>query len=224
MAGHIASSSNIDWCTPLWITDGIREVFDDREIHLDPCSNLSSIHRVKAVVNFRLPQNDGLKDSWTQTMANGQLTRNAYVNPPFGAIYTHRVTKEVLLPKAFREVKQPEIRAQYERSTIADWVRRCSIYAPVVEIAQLGPANCDTQAWHTYIEGTASAALYVEGRIAFELIDPETGAVVGTGPAPMPCALAYWGHNVDRFRKIFRGRRREGGRGAVRVFDRRKGA
>lgn len=73
MSGYMESSERTDWCTPANIVNAVKEMFDI--IHLDPCSNEASI--VGARVNYILPTNDGLKDTWNYP--------TIYVNPPFGS-------------------------------------------------------------------------------------------------------------------------------------------
>lgn len=52
----------------------VRDFFEG-QIDLDPCSNQHSI--VRAKVEYRLPRQDGLKESWDFA--------TIYVNPPYGA-------------------------------------------------------------------------------------------------------------------------------------------
>ena len=61
------------WCTPPKYVDAIREFFGG-EIALDPCSNEYSI--VKATIEYRLPNSDGLKNLWNAS--------SIFVNPPYG--------------------------------------------------------------------------------------------------------------------------------------------
>lgn len=71
-AGRKINSDSQDWCTPPKYVSAVKEFFG--EIELDPCSNPKSI--VKAKVEYVLPKNDGLKDSWNFS--------TIYVNPPYG--------------------------------------------------------------------------------------------------------------------------------------------
>lgn len=73
-AGRRIVSINQTWCTPLKYVLAVRKVFGDR-ISLDPCSNEHSI--VDAKTEYRLPQSDGLRESWNFPFI--------YVNPPYGA-------------------------------------------------------------------------------------------------------------------------------------------
>ncbi len=73
-AGRTVNSNSQDWCTPAKYVDAVREVFRG-EIALDPCSNAHSI--VNASVEYRLPAQDGLAESWEYP--------TIYVNPPYGA-------------------------------------------------------------------------------------------------------------------------------------------
>jgi DNA N-6-adenine-methyltransferase (Dam) len=72
-AGRKINSQSQDWGTPGNYVQAVREFFDG-EIDLDPCSNSYSI--VKANVEYKLPERDGLKDSWNY--------KHIYVNPPYG--------------------------------------------------------------------------------------------------------------------------------------------
>ncbi len=72
-AGRTAKSSSREWGTPLKYVEAVRAVLG--EIQLDPCANQWSI--VKAVVEYKLPSQDGLKEPWNFT--------TIYVNPPYGA-------------------------------------------------------------------------------------------------------------------------------------------
>lgn len=68
-----AESVSQHWCTPPKYVKAIREFFGGR-IELDPCSNKYSI--VDAVVEYSLPENDGLHASWDY--------QTVFINPPYG--------------------------------------------------------------------------------------------------------------------------------------------
>ena len=72
-AGRKINTLSQDWGTPEKYVQAVKEFFSG-EIDLDPCSNQYSI--VGAKVEYRLPKNDGLKDSWH--------FQRIYVNPPYG--------------------------------------------------------------------------------------------------------------------------------------------
>ena len=72
-AGRNINSQSQDWGTPANYVQAVREFFEG-EIDLDPCSNSYSL--VKASVEYRLPERDGLKESWNY--------KRIYVNPPYG--------------------------------------------------------------------------------------------------------------------------------------------
>ena len=72
-AGRTLNTSSQDWGTPQKYIAAVRRVFDG-EIDLDPCSNEYSL--VDARVEYRLPFQDGLKESWN--------FRKIFVNPPYG--------------------------------------------------------------------------------------------------------------------------------------------
>lgn len=73
-AGRNVISDNKDWCTPPVYVEAVRRCFGTR-IHLDPCSNRYSI--VSARVEYRLPEKNGLLESWDFP--------TIFVNPPYGA-------------------------------------------------------------------------------------------------------------------------------------------
>ena len=73
-AGRTVNSQSVDWCTPKKYVDAVRKVFGGK-IALDPCSNEWSI--VNAKTEYRLPEHDGLKESWDFP--------TIYINPPYGA-------------------------------------------------------------------------------------------------------------------------------------------
>jgi hypothetical protein len=72
-AGRSVNTKSSSWCTPKKYVDAINKFFNG-EISLDPCSNEYSI--VNANVEYMLPYNDGLYESWD--------FKNIFVNPPYG--------------------------------------------------------------------------------------------------------------------------------------------
>lgn len=73
-AGRSIVSISQTWCTPPKYVRAVREVFGGT-VALDPCSNTHSV--VRAEVEYRLPECDGLHGSWDYP--------TIYVNPPYGA-------------------------------------------------------------------------------------------------------------------------------------------
>lgn len=73
-AGRQAMSETKDWCTPPNLLNSVRKVFGG-QIELDPCSNRHSL--VDAKVEYRLPADDGLHNSWDY--------KTIFVNPPYGS-------------------------------------------------------------------------------------------------------------------------------------------
>lgn len=73
-AGRHVNTLSHSWCTPHKYVNAIKRFWNGR-IDLDPCSNEYSI--VEAEVEYRLPEHDGLKESWNYP--------TVYVNPPYGA-------------------------------------------------------------------------------------------------------------------------------------------
>lgn len=72
-AGRTINTASQSWGTPLKYVNAVKAVFGG-QIDLDPCSNEFSI--VNAKTEYRLPQFDGLKESWN--------FGTIYVNPPYG--------------------------------------------------------------------------------------------------------------------------------------------
>ncbi len=73
-AGRTILSQSQHWCTPPKYVKAVRDVLGGA-IALDPCSNQHSV--VKAGTEYRLPEHDGLRESWDYP--------TIYVNPPYGA-------------------------------------------------------------------------------------------------------------------------------------------
>ncbi len=77
-AGRKINTFSQDWGTPEKYVEAIKEFFGGK-IGLDPCSNDNSI--VGALVEYKLPKNDGLSSSWNYS--------TIYVNPPYGLDKEH---------------------------------------------------------------------------------------------------------------------------------------
>ncbi|MCM1067388.1 MAG: phage N-6-adenine-methyltransferase [Muribaculaceae bacterium] len=71
-AGRHINTKSKSWCTPPKYVEAVERVLNT--IYLDPCSNEESI--VNAHINYMLPEQDGLKESWAFP--------TIYVNPPYG--------------------------------------------------------------------------------------------------------------------------------------------
>lgn len=72
-AGRTIISQSQNWGTPAKYVRAVKQFFGGF-IDLDPCSNEFSI--VEARVEYRLPQRDGLKETWNYP--------TIFVNPPYG--------------------------------------------------------------------------------------------------------------------------------------------
>ena len=72
-AGRKVRTQSQHWGTPEKYVRAVKDVFAG-SIGLDPCSNEFSI--VGAAVEYRLPAQDGLKESWDAS--------TIFVNPPYG--------------------------------------------------------------------------------------------------------------------------------------------
>lgn len=211
MGGHIADAGRTDWNTPKLIVETVRDVFGGI-IRLDPCSNEGSI--VHAASEYLLPYNDGLEDSWDYP--------SIFVNPPYGRCYMHIkdrfILDNVIVLDDIKSGKVPARVAglygqptgnkglqnklkldtqavrksgEYRTSTIRDWVLRAeeAYRSYGSEVVMLIPAAVDTKHWQESILETASALNLLRGRVHFD----------GVGPAPMACALVYWGAKANAF-------------------------
>jgi hypothetical protein len=216
---HNDVGNNIHWGSPAKVVDTVRDFFGGT-IDLDPCSNdTNSI--VRADVEYKLPYNDGLVDPWD---VRGQETR-VYVNPPFGRCFL-RDDRQVVLSqkewtagrkawKALVEASGPpeegavlvdttlpgyisdEYAQRFKSTTIKDWIAKAvgAYKEKGCEVVMLMPASVDTAAWQKLVFQSAAAKCYIAGRLHF------LGDV--SGPAPMACALVYWGAEWARFAEFF---------------------
>lgn len=182
MAGYIATAGNVDWCTPKTIVDVVKEALGGK-ICLDPCSNKDSI--VGAEVNYILPANDGLMDSWEY--------ETIYVNPPYGKCYMKTVTKEIIAAKEYQQLTK-EQKKEYTVSSLSDWMGRCAKAYDTFdsEVIALIPATVDTKTWQDNIFLTATAICFIRGRVKFNGAEQS---------APMPVCLVYWGGRFSEFEK-----------------------
>ncbi len=102
--------------------------------------------------------------------------KTIYINPPYGA--------------------------DRERgTTIKDWLKKCAEAREKYcsEVLALVPVATNTVHWKKYVFGRATAICFLyDTRLQF-LVD---GTTKNKG-APMSCCMIYWGHKIDRFRKIF---------------------
>ncbi|OWR14615.1 N-6 DNA methylase [Chryseobacterium sp. VAUSW3] len=80
-AGRTQNTQSQSWGTPKKYVKAVKDFFNGN-IALDPCSNKYSI--VNANVEYILPQNDGLFDSWNFP--------TIYVNPPYGSDKVRKTT------------------------------------------------------------------------------------------------------------------------------------
>jgi len=72
-AGRKINTQSQSWGTPKVYVDAVKKVFGGK-IDLDPCSNEFSV--VNAEIEYLLPVNDGLRESWDFP--------TIYINPPYG--------------------------------------------------------------------------------------------------------------------------------------------
>lgn len=79
-AGRQNKSNCVEWGTPQEYLNLVKDVLGI--ISLDPCSNDYSL--VDAETNFKLPQNDGLKEKWNY--------KTIFVNPPYGRNSTNKTS------------------------------------------------------------------------------------------------------------------------------------
>ncbi len=207
---HITPGENVDWCTPERVLSPVRDFFDG-VVDLDPCSNDSSI--VNATVEFKLPEHDGLKESWA---VEGPGTK-VYDNPPFGRCYVRDDNMVVLSAKQwtrgrklFKEFQKNPTEAgigpdaitdveagRFRSTSIRNWVDKAVYHhrEDQAQVLTLIPAAVDTATWQDGVFPTSSAICYIKGRLTF------LGNV--KGPAPMACAIVGWVDDTDRFVKVF---------------------
>lgn len=225
MPGHIEIGASVHWGTPQNVLTPLYDFFEGPP-DLDPCAN--NIHSiVGAKHNFTLPLVDGLKAPWDVA---GKGTK-VYDNPPFGRCHLRDDLQVVFsaqewtagrkkwkslvdtcqaagvtakdLGGALNDVGELLVSdtyaARFHSATIADWSlkNRMERNERGVECVQLLPAAVDTFQWQADdgIIECADAVCLVKGRLKF------LGSV--KGPAPMACAVVYWGDRVDRFESCF---------------------
>ena len=87
-AGRNINTLSHSWGTPSKYVHAVKSVFGGY-IDLDPCSNEFSI--VNAKVEYKLPYQDGLKETWNFP--------KIYVNPPYGIDKENRTTIKHWLAK-----------------------------------------------------------------------------------------------------------------------------
>lgn len=128
-----------------------------------------------------------------------------YVNPPYGKMWSHCLNGKV----TYVDIKERKnllesneskwIKENLKMVSIYDWIKKCwnTAQSPGNEVIALIPAYVDTYTWHDWIWGKATSICFFKGRIRFELPNGKSG------PAPMACALIYWGKENERFSEIF---------------------
>lgn len=244
MAGHIADSLSVHWCTEDRIVGFVREFFGGPP-DLDPCSNPNS--RVGAAAEWTLENgHDGLQEPWLPH-------KNVYVNPPFGKGWWRPAahTKIACLGWAGkgvcscgaserREYMWPAERAALVKAietgrpvnansglqsraelkkylatfkpvSIADWIEKCANYGDLgAGVVGLIPAYPGTRAWQRHVWKRARAVFFPSGRLHFRLVSHyvdssgQSITVEKTGPAPMDCAMPYWGPlGAGDFKRVF---------------------
>lgn len=87
-AGRNINTLSQSWGTPLKYVKAVKDVFGGH-IDLDPCSNEYSI--VHAKTEYRLPEHDGLKESWDYP--------TIFINPPYGIDKVRKTTIKNWLAK-----------------------------------------------------------------------------------------------------------------------------
>lgn len=208
MAGHIATSTSVHWCTPQWVVDCIHELYNGPP-DLDPCSNPYST--VKATTEFSLETGfDGLITPWAG--------HNIYVNPPFGKGWWKmdvNNVREYIWPSDREVAKKTMTKKdfvtwtkQYKPVSIGTWIERCAIYGGSENVVGLVPSYPGTKAWQKHVWKRSRAIFFPEGRLYFRLItlQPDGSLEEKTGPCPMDMAMPLWTPHqqiVDRFGEVF---------------------
>lgn len=197
MSGFVPDVQSQDWCTPTWILDAVRAAFGVLQIDLDPCSNDTSL--VGARVEYKVPANNGLEDSWDFP--------TVFVNPPFGTSRMHRERRDFVGPAQWKGMSK-EQRAEYDVTSIADWLRRCmwSSQEYGSQVIALVPVTPETKGWLQGVWPHASGICFFDRRLKF--IDfhtkKESPQVI-----PKPMAIVYWAGDTglegyNRFESVFR--------------------
>ncbi len=99
-----------------------------------------------------------------------------YVNPPYGA-------------------------DRERRTTIKDWLRRCSNAHKQhgSQVLALVPVATNTGHWKKFVWGQAAAICFLyDTRLRFLVQGEDTGK-----GAPMSCAMIYWNNEIERFSNVF---------------------
>lgn len=202
MAGHIASSSNINWNTPEKVLSRVRDCFGGG-VDLDPCSNSNST--VNARTSYTLPQ-DGLMLPW-----NIYDHTRIFINPPFGVTHLSKDYTSTITAKEHSELKKLAKTGNKDaialldyfsiKYDISDWMERCVKEAqnPSIEIITLTPVAVDTYYWQELIFKHGNAIAFPKGRIKF------LNEGVEMKSPPMPTALTYFGTHVTHFEEAFNG-------------------
>jgi len=180
MAGYTPDVVSQDWCTPEWILVAVREAFGVQQIDLDPCSNDTSL--VNARVEYGVPTNNGLEDSWDFP--------SAFVNPPYGTSRMHREHREFVGPKQWKEMSRAE-RKKYVVTSIAHWLSRCAAAANDhgSQVIALVPVTPETKGWLKSVWPQANGICFFDKRVKFIdfLTKEECPQVI-----PKPLAIIYW--------------------------------
>lgn len=170
--------------------------------HLDPCSNDFSI--MGAEVEYKLPKNDGLQDTWTI-----KPQTNVWLNPPFGRSYMKPERSDIVGAKQFKKLKDADkangtkIAEEYSvHTSIGDWIKRAASEEEHVghNVTSIIPAAADTDVWQSTVFKTCTSILWIKGRVRFLMTDGKPG-----GPCPMAMALVLWGTDPmqARFHEAF---------------------
>jgi hypothetical protein len=153
---------------------------------------------VNAQTNFVWPEQDGLLESWAPY-------KTAYVNPPYGKVHVNPDTKELLLPKEFKERKDSgaDVSA-FQSRDIADWHLKCQEFAENggTAIEVIPAAVNSVKGWHSIIfpSPAMGAFCFFRGRPHF-VID---GRESSTGTQEIAAVLWTKDKNmVQSFKKAF---------------------
>lgn len=184
MAGHIATSNRQDWCTPAEVLAPVRGVFGG-QIRIDPCWNENAITDPVLACSGGIAD-DGLETPWMES---------TFFNPPFGVTRRH-IERATFCSREEWKALDRKARAEYRVTTPLEWCLRAKEQHDRwgADVIGLIPAAVDTEVWQRSVFGVADAVCFWRGRMTF------LGA---TAPAPMACALVYWGAKPWRFHQHF---------------------
>ncbi len=166
-----AQAGSVLWQTPPKIIQAARETFGASD--LDPCAGVGTSIGSR---NFRLPVNNGLKDSWAVAGRDSTF----FINHPFGTSWLRPSDGTIMSAKEFKTAKDAGtlVLTDWVRQTSADWAEKTA-----EEVADgrrgiwLSKSNVETPGMQRLLR-LSVAVCHLKGRLGY--IDPATGKVQGS--------------------------------------------